>query len=772
MTSRASSSSRTAKMTGAFELLHPGIQRALWDMRWNELRPLQVRAINEFFTSEDPLILSASTASGKTEAAFLPVLSAVAGLPEGSVRAMYVGPLKALINDQFRRLEDLCMHAEIPVHRWHGDVTATAKQEFRKSPGGVLLITPESLESAFINYGIQIPRIFGGLEYVVIDELHSFVADVRGVHLKSLIARLSQTIGKRPRLLGLSATLADFESARAFLDHHHPERVKVISDTEEPRSIRIGLRAFPRPEPVPTGEAEKTQKKPKLATTALEAQRDLLAISEGTAQWAPSGTPEDDETALRNLASDLASTFRTKTNLIFANSRGLAEMLGDELNQIATKQRWPRNPFLLHHGSLSKDVREDVELRLKSGEPLSVLCTSTLEMGIDIGAVHSVGQLSPPWSVASLVQRLGRSGRREGSSSILRLYSLDRPPGPDSHIEELLCPQLLRSVALIELMLERWLEPFDNDPFHFSTLIHQILSMLRQTGGVPAASIHRTIVEKGAFHAVTPQQLAVVLRGLAGHRLIEQVPTGELILAPAGEALTHGKEFYAAFAGGAEYSIRHAGSTLGKLPAESVPPEGEHLLLNGRRWTVLEIDARAMIVEVIPASGRKKPVFLGSGGMIHRRIAEKMRDVLDGDTVPGYLHEDAAKLLGAARIYAAKLGILNKTWIENASGCLVFPWTGTKGMTTLALCARQEGLEIDVRQLSINYRVDAKTLCDHLTKVEERQFDAISLATSISAKYRDKFDEFLPEELLDLSNSRRSLSMEDAADAAKSLLIV
>src|SRR5690349_7573440 len=108
-------------MSSAFERLHPGIQRALWDMRWKELRPLQVEAINAFFTSDAPLILSASTASGKTEAAFLPVLSAIAGLPEGSVRAMYVGPLKALINDQFLRLEDLCRHADIPVHRWHGD---------------------------------------------------------------------------------------------------------------------------------------------------------------------------------------------------------------------------------------------------------------------------------------------------------------------------------------------------------------------------------------------------------------------------------------------------------------------------------------------------------------------------------------------------------------------------------------------------------------------------------------------------------------------------
>lgn len=759
-------------MSSAFARLHPGIQRALWDMRWKELRPLQVNAINEFFAHEDPLILSAATASGKTEAAFLPVLSAAAGQPAGSIRAMYVGPLKALINDQFLRLEDLCLHADIPVHRWHGDVTATAKKQFRESPAGVLLITPESLESAFINYGNQVARIFGGLEHVVIDELHSFVADVRGVHLKSLIARLSQVIGKTPRLLGLSATLADFRSARAFIDHDHPERVRVIEDEDGSRSIRVGIRAYPKPAPAPAEDDEKAKKATRLAATALEAHRDLIAIAEGTTKWEQVGDSPADEadTALRNLALDLASVFRAKTNLIFTNSRGLAEMLADELNQISGEQRWPRNPFLLHHGSLSKEVREDAEQRLKSKEPLSVLCTSTLEMGIDIGSVHSVGQLAPPWSVASLVQRLGRSGRREGESAILRLYSLDPPPGPKSHVEELLCPQLLRSIALVELMLERWLEPFDNDPFHFSTLIHQILSLLRQTGGCPAAKIHEVLVARGAFRGITQQQYASVLRGLAAHKMIEQVPTGELILAPAGEALTHSKEFYAAFAGGADYSIRHDHHTLGKMPVESVPPEGEHLLLNGRRWQVLMIDPRAMIVEVIPARGRKQPVFLGSGGLIHRRIVEGMRGQLAGNSTPSYLHPDAAKLLEGARTYANKFGIVDRPWLESSGNCLVFPWTGTKGMEALKLCAELDGIEFEARSLSINYKIDGEALHAHLGRVSERAFDPVALAAALKERHRDKFDHLVPEDLLDLSNSRRSISLEDAADSAQEIL--
>jgi ATP-dependent Lhr-like helicase len=182
----------------AFDLLDETIQRALWDMRWRELRPLQADAIHSFFDSKESMILSAATAAGKTEAAFLPILSDLASTPPSAVGAIYIGPLKALINDQFRRLEGLCEHADIPVHRWHGDVSATMKKNFRKNPGGVLLITPESLESNFINYGNQIERIYSGLRHVVIDELHSFLGDVRGACSASLLTpgRCDQPLGR------------------------------------------------------------------------------------------------------------------------------------------------------------------------------------------------------------------------------------------------------------------------------------------------------------------------------------------------------------------------------------------------------------------------------------------------------------------------------------------------------------------------------------------------------------------------------------------------
>jgi ATP-dependent Lhr-like helicase len=160
-------------------------------MQWTNLRPLQVDAIRYLLQTEGDAILSAATASGKTEAAFLPILSKIAAQPRDSVRVIYVGPLKALINDQFGRIEELCNHLDVPVHRWHGDVPASKKAKLVQNPGGVLLITPESLESLFINRSSALRSLFGGLEFVVVDELHSFLDNERGLHLRSLLSRLN-----------------------------------------------------------------------------------------------------------------------------------------------------------------------------------------------------------------------------------------------------------------------------------------------------------------------------------------------------------------------------------------------------------------------------------------------------------------------------------------------------------------------------------------------------------------------------------------------------
>ena len=227
-----------------FSLLHPGVQKVIWRMGWKEFKPIQVQSIHAVCETQNHLVVCAHTAGGKTEAAFLPIISCLAAQPQLSVQALYVGPLKALINDQFRRLDELCAELDIPVHRWHGDVPANQKKSLRDDPKGILLITPESLESNFINFGTQVSHVYRHLSFVVIDELHSFLSNVRGVHLQSLLSRLVFTAGCRPRLIGLSATLADTNTARSYLAPDSVDSVQVIQDTASKREIKFKIRSF------------------------------------------------------------------------------------------------------------------------------------------------------------------------------------------------------------------------------------------------------------------------------------------------------------------------------------------------------------------------------------------------------------------------------------------------------------------------------------------------------------------------------------------------
>jgi ATP-dependent Lhr-like helicase len=723
-------------MSEAFAKLHPKIQEAVWNQQWAELRPLQVDAINAVLDSNDHLILASPTASGKTEAAFLPILSQLAAAPVASVQALYISPLKALINDQFRRLEDLCAYAEIPVHRWHGDVSATDKQHLRRSPGGVLLITPESLESQFINHDRHLKRIYTHLQFVVIDELHAFLDNVRGIHLRSLLARLSIAAGVMPRRLGLSATIGDFAPAQVFLCVDSPGAVRVLEDGSQRKELRVGVKAYV--EAPGAGETSEHDKTSYSASTGLTA-----------------------------IATDIARRFRSESNLIFCNSRRQTELLADKLRGLCEHEHWPRNPFLLHHGSLSRELREEAERDLKSGEPVTVICTSTLEMGIDLGTVRAIGQVGPTWSVASLVQRLGRSGRHEGEPQILRLYTLDDAVTERSSLTDRLFPELIRAIALLELHRESWLEPPEHDRLHFSTCVHQVLSILRQTGGASATHLHDVLCCRGAFQRIEQPQFGALLHGLAAKELIEQVPTGELILAPAGERIVESRDFYAAFASRIEYRIEHDGQPIGVLPQDSIPAEGEFLLLAGRRWRVNLIDHSSKRVSVAPAKGWKQPRFAGGIGGLHPTITQRMKRVLTEETGYPFLSTPAIQLLGQARQNFANAGLDAQDTITSFSGVEWFPWRGSWVLLTLELCAKADRLKTERDDLSIRYQKLAATdYVAHRARIASGAFTAEQLVMLVADLQRDRFDEHVPEALLQRAFVAEALDLPGAQLAA------
>ena len=202
---------------GIFERYAPFVQDFIYRNRWESLRAIQVAAGDAVFNTDENVLLSASTASGKTKAAFFPILTLFSEAPPRSVGAIYIGPLKALINDQFSRLNDLCAEADIPVWHWHGDVAQSHKNKLLKHPSGILQITPESLEALLLHKHMDIVRLFGDLRFVVIDEVHALMRGDRGGQTLCLIERLSRLAGVNPRRIGLSATIGDPEGTGRFL---------------------------------------------------------------------------------------------------------------------------------------------------------------------------------------------------------------------------------------------------------------------------------------------------------------------------------------------------------------------------------------------------------------------------------------------------------------------------------------------------------------------------------------------------------------------------
>jgi len=692
-------------------LLHPVIQHELYRMQWSKLRQIQVDAIFAIKDSTEHLIISAATASGKTEAAFLPILSEMIPRQEKGLGALYVGPLKALINDQFRRLEELCEAAEIPVFKWHGDVGGAQKRRFLSEPSGVLLITPESIESLFINHSSQLASLFRSLPFIVIDEIHAFIGTERGMHLKSLLARITQISSIKPRIVGLSATLGDLPSTQRWLSPRDPESVRIICDQG--------------------------------------GEKDISFLVKGYLFGTASDTEEKEDPALIKLSEDVISHFYGKNSLIFINSRSNLELYTDRVNKTLKEAKLP-SYFRIHHGSLSKSEREETEMALKSGQPTATFCSSTLELGIDVGDVSRVGQIGAPWSVHSLCQRLGRSGRREGAASVMIMFI------PQWHRKEMdlvdqLYPSLLRALALFELMLDGWCEPQKTDLLHYSTLVQQILSTITERGGAEAITLYSTLVEKGAFTWVTRSEFISLLRSMAEADLIEQESRGLLVLGLQGERIVHRMDFYACFQTELEIKVIWNGKQIGSIAPTFGMESLKYLILAGQRWEVLTVDLEKREILVRPSSGGKVPYFSSSGeSEIHRNVHKRMHDLLLSDEIPVYLDTVGKELLISARSVARSTDVLEFDLIPVSNGTFWFPWAGSAALRTLRILGSCYGdFDVVERDIALFFNGAAP---DEVMRFYTDLLSSCPPKTEIAQKYgdliREKYDRYVPESLL------------------------
>lgn len=725
----------------AFYLLDEKVRRWVWDQGWSNLRDAQEQAIPPILAGDTDVIIAAATATGKTEAAFLPIFSRLLKEEAQDACVVYLSPLKALINDQFLRMEQLCERLDIPVYPWHGDISGSRKSKFLKKPTGVLLITPESVEALFVNHGTAIPQLFGKLLYIVVDELHSFIGSERGQQLQSLLHRIELAINRKVPRIGLSATIGDMSLAAQYLRPNGDSEVEMIVSTATDQELKLLLRGYKTIPP---------------ATTPTEDAQEEM----------PDGS-------LLDIGNNLFKTLRGSSNLVFANSRNRVEFFADLLRRMCEEQHLP-NEFWPHHGSLSKELREDAEAAIKDKiRPVSIVCTSTLEMGIDIGSVTSIAQVGVPPSVASMRQRLGRSGRRDGDAAILRVYIQEAELSENSPPSDCLRAGLVQTIAMVRLLLEKWYEPPITGGLHLSTMVQQLLSLIAQYGGVTAAQAFHVLCRNGPFPLITQQMFADFLRSLGSQRLIMQASDGLLLHGQLGERIVNHYSFYTAFMAPEEYRLVSGDRTLGTLPIDRPVAENSLLIFGGKRWLVMEVDSAKKVIVLKPAKGGKAPVFGGEAGLIHDRIRKEMFAVYTEDTVPAFLDAQAKELLVEARENFARYGLDKKAILIHGSNTYFFCWAGDRAMNTLAAILRSKGLKAEnegIAIVALNVSPDHLRSCLH-AMLKEGQPDALELARSVANKACEKYDLFLTDELLSAEYAASKLDVEGALSTLKAILL-
>lgn len=742
------------------------MQRWVHEQGWTTLHDAQERAIGPILDEQNDVIISAATAAGKTEAAFLPICSALAhqrdaaaqapntdpwkghdpwappvAPPAPGIEVLYLSPLKALINDQYDRLEMICERADLAVHRWHGDVSGSDKRKTVKNPSGVLLITPESLEAQFVNRGNEIPTLFAGLRYVVLDELHSFLSTPRGAQLQSLLNRIELAIRRRPPRIGLSATLGDMSAATAFLRPTAPDTVLVIESASDGQELKLQLRGY------------------RLAAPELRGRQLKAAVAAGDSielEQVVNGDKLD-------IAEHLFKTLRGRDNLVFANARSEVETYADLLARRCERAN-VANEFWPHHGSLAKEVREVVEAQLKDRtRPVTAVCTSTLEMGIDIGSVASVAQIGPPPSVASLRQRLGRAGRR-GEAAVLRMYVTEDEVDIRSAVADELRCGLVQAVAMVRLLLDRWLEPADDAGLNLSTLIQQILSTIAQHGGATAAELHSALCGPGPFESSDPARFGRLLRAMAARDLIVQAGDGSLLHGQVGERAVNHYSFYSAFQTPEEWRLVADGRPLGTLPITQPLVIGGLLIFAGRRWRITGVDSTGHVVELTRAAGGVPPNFGGEAALVGDRIREEMVAVYQGNDVPAWLDSEGKTLLGEGRDAWRRLELDRQVLVSAGNDTVILPWVGDRGLSTAVLALATQGLaaSVDGPTLTVTDSTPAQVVAAARSLLAAPAPDPLEFGRQVEDPDVDKWDWALDAELAAEATAARLIDVEGA----------
>ncbi|MCC8175796.1 MAG: DEAD/DEAH box helicase [Bacteroidales bacterium] len=714
---------------------------------WHDLRSIQREAIPVLLNPQGDVVIKASTAGGKTEAAFLPILTRMAQMEGQQPLVIAVAPLKALINDQARRLEDMAEPLGIKVTAWHGDAAQSGKNEFLRHPSGVLLITPESLEAILSRRSPWARKAFRDLQYIVVDELHAFQGNERGTQLQQLMARLDMIAGRRLPRVGLSATIPTPEENALVIQgsEKHPVQIlvkEIIADADH------------QPEPL--------------------------------------------------IAQDLFSRLRGTNNLVFTNSRKDAEAFRVALGEISRQQGVP-DEFRIHHGSLSHADRSDVEKELQAGErPVTAICTASMELGVDIGKVKSIAQIGTAQDPASLRQRLGRSGRR-GEPSILRVYSVDE--ARDDYKYHLRA-NLLQNIAVIELLRSQSYQDIaqPSAEANLSVIVQQLLSLLGEHGSYYASEAFMILCRgEGAFPYLSEEDFESLLKEMERKRLISRTNSGQIVVGREGERLMGSRDFYSAFTTPADYTIVDRTSKRVVGAVQYKPYYGEVFILAGEKWIVDAVEERSSTAWVSQTHSKGKMMFEGTGPETSPSVVHKMREILGSDQKFPYLDPATAtaEQLESARLWYRAHALDHQPWVRQGDTLAWLTWAGMKANRVIAMLAhRFLGVNPPYDHIAVaGLTPDQVTMLSSLitqTYAEPERAGswralpasaqpetaaalsgqlsspATELASSVPRvkKERGKWDQYLPDELLNRQYAAQKLDLQGAIQALSTPILL
>lgn len=604
----------------AFQRLHPAVQyHVVNSLGWPALRPLQERSIAPILDNHHALLI-APTAGGKTEAAMLPLLSRMVGEEWQGLSVLYICPIKALLNNLEARLSHLANLVGRTVQLWHGDIGQSEKNRTQRELPDILLTTPESLEGILLGKRRDHVHLLSRVRCVVIDELHAFAGDDRGWHLLALLERIRSLCQSEPQRIGLSATVGEPKALLDWLAGH------------------------------------------------CEGQRSLVQIEAPPAEV---DLHVDYVGSLDNAAALISQLHQGEKRLVFCDSRSRVESLSLALRGLGVT-------VFVSHAALSADTRRQAEQAFAEHGNCVIIATSTLELGLDVGDLDRVIQIDAPTSVASFLQRMGRTGRRAGSRRNM-LFIATRDDA------------LLESLAIVQLFESGYVEPVAAPPMPIHVLVQQLFATLFQhEGELEERQFLDTLRRIPGFAEMIDMHWRMLRDHLITTAYLHR--NGMLLsLGMRAEQAFQGRglaDLCVSFDSPRALAVVHGNKLLGYVDPLSLAArqKGQVILaLGGRSWRLASIDWARDRIYVEAAAEKGASRWLGSSRGVSRPIAQEVRNIVE--TAPSMatatLTRRAAQQMEEIR--EAQKDTLTDTPIRLQSGD--FEWWAYAGLTHNTLLA-------------------------------------------------------------------------------------